>query len=513
MIAAVDYKDENGLVRFIRADVFDKRTLARAELKFVEYRKKGIVLNDDYEDDVWILSDDIETVKLRFVYDRKAFIGHAGQWIGCSYEDYVIYAKAFAALSLGSLVLPSIRLAVKVTRDLTGMDPEDVPYIREASTAAAFLSLIPDERSGLDEIRESIDEEKRKVSAKHPRHLRPFREYVEFNDAEEKLWAGLSDDKKIYYFPVRLWWTLTTILPLRPTEFLLIPEDCVSVKNGERVMAVRRTRLKKKLEKVTYSIDGDYEIRQYEIPEKLGGEIVWYQEKTSGMERKGVDTLFTTGDGTGFLSYDIMRARLDGFCEEAGFTGGRMHLGDTRHLAMVNLILSGGSPSVCRDLAGHENIDISSNYYANLSEIIRESIYDYCHRNSGSAFIDGRQFYPLSVPVSSVRVDGGWCAAPEMADGSIEACLKTFSDRGGIGDCRRCIHFYPDDPGIRLEMENEKKRQVDEDGEFLMLMIEQVRKGNGCEESIRQALGKLQNSSHDYENVLYRKYQEEILNG
>ena len=37
----------------------------------------------------------------------------------------------------------------------------------------------------------------------------------------------------------------------------------------------------------------------------------------------------------------------------------RINIGDTRHIAMINIVASGGKPSTAMMLAGHSNIDMS----------------------------------------------------------------------------------------------------------------------------------------------------------
>jgi hypothetical protein len=53
-------------------------------------------------------------------------------------------------------------------------------------------------------------------------------------------------------------------------------------------------------------------------------------------------------------------------------------------------------------------------------------------------------------------------------------------------------------------MREDFRKKVDEDGVFLMEMIEQVRRGNGAQEDIMSALLRLQNSSGAYRKVLER---------
>ena len=58
-------------------------------------------------------------------------------------------------------------------------------------------------------------------------------------------------------------------------------------------------------------------------------------------------------------------------------------------------------------------------------------------------------------------------------------------------------------------MKKNAKEKVDADGLFLMEVIEQVRKGNGAQEEIQQALLRLQNSSADYRSILIRDWEGE----
>lgn len=514
MLGAIDYEDGYGLIRFLEINELDEKTRGRAKEKFLAYQEKGVVQNQSYDDEIWTLKDELETVRLKFCYDRALFDQCAASWTGFGLEEYVELSKAFAALCLGNVVLPSIREAVKATRVMARVAYDELPRFLNPSPVNSFLSLLPKGNPRTEELMEMLDAEAAGKKKKRPRKLRPFRDYIRFHNAVMEFWGKADNAEKLYYFPVYLWWVLTTTLPLRPTEFLLTPRDCLELKNGADIITVRRTRLKKKTKGITYRLADDYEQHKYEIPGWMADEIRRYMEGTAGRNLAGAGLLFVPeGTHSRYFSYDAMRRRLAEFSAAAGFTGDRIHMGDTRHLAMINLILSGGSPSVCRELAGHEDISVSSNYYANLSGIVKEAVYDYSHRNTGGVYLAGRPFYPVAVPDDSVRVDDGWCCSTQTADGGIGDCIKTFSAGGGIGDCRRCPYYYPDHPGVRLELEHERQKAVDEDGAFLVQMIEQVRKGNGNEESIRAALSRLQNTSHDYGTLLYRRYREEYRDG
>lgn len=47
-----------------------------------------------------------------------------------------------------------------------------------------------------------------------------------------------------------------------------------------------------------------------------------------------------------------------------------LHLGDTRHIALINLIAEGATPMVAMMLAGHDNPEMSAHYYSNIAQLI-----------------------------------------------------------------------------------------------------------------------------------------------
>ena len=79
---------------------------------------------------------------------------------------------------------------------------------------------------------------------------------------------------------------------------------------------------------------------------------------------------------------------------------------------------------------------------------------------------------------------------------------------GKIGDCLTCRHFYADRKGLQIKIEKEAKKAVDDDGIYLMQMIELLRKSLGYEEDIDEALLRIRGSADRYGRLLARKYRE-----
>ena len=234
-------------------------------------------------------------------------------------------------------------------------------------------------------------------------------------------WDKAGTEEKRFFFPVYFWWNLTAILPLRPTEFLLTPLDCIMEHEGKYLLTIRRTRMKKG-ERHGYKISEDYELCSYEITAELYTAISQYRTLISKEDRPAIGTLLIPERNvpSGYFSLHQMRRRLKAFCREVLHDGSYpIHLGDTRHLAMVNLILSGGSPVVCRELAGHEDIDISSHYYSNMSMVVESIVTSRFRGWDPSSALDGQKRYYLSLPEKRFRVENGWCDHLPVAAGDV----------------------------------------------------------------------------------------------
>ena len=502
-------EEYDSYVRYLEVRKLNAEEIARAERTFAEYQNRGVISEGAFQDDVWSLTDEVRTRRLHFHIEPEEYRKGAGSWAGCSRKEFTLCLKAYAAFGLGKRVLAQIYETVRELKLLAGMDLESAFCVKNPRLALDFLSLLPGESAGRDMVMEHL-EERPLVSAwkaRSQRRLDDFRNYLQFDRKLREYWANADKESRRRYFPVYLWWNLTAVLPLRPTEFLLTPADALAKVNGKYVLSVRRTLMKKKgKRKVSYRIESDYEINRYEIPDALGAEIERYQPLNGES-----DTLFPSNQrNRKRLSYVQLKALLYQFlAEELHEDCVSIRLGDTRHLAMINLMLSGGSPTVCKALAGHEDIAVSAHYYSNLSSIIESSVYERFRGDSQEAALEGRMYFPLSLPGERVRIQDGWCDYPAVMNGDVRECLKNCAHSGDVGDCVNCVHFYPERKGLRLKITDERKRAVDESAAFLMQMIEQVRQGKQMKESIASAMARLQDNSRRYANALRRKLETE----
>jgi hypothetical protein len=501
----------------------DDVAVAHARKIFADYRGRGVILDGSFDDSVWKLSNEALNVTLPLL-SFESDDNSDYDWLGIAADKYTECVKTYISLKLGDLALPTLRMLVKVLASLPNMTAGDAASLtKNAAHIAEFLSLLPGGTIERDLVEEALEERvqayRHSSGADSRRVLAAFENYLRFNEAISEYWETACGDAKLFYFPIYLWWNLTSILPLRPTEFLLTPRDCLD----GNVLTVRRTRLKGG-GKTVYRIAQDYELHRYEITPTLAGELREYIALTERMPPPRIDALFRLephysylGMGADHLDryycYHNMRTCLDMFFSDVlnarGHKIERIKFGDTRHLAMISLIISGGSPVICRELAGHADIGVSSHYYTNMSNLVEcVTIGRFRKARGGGAEFVGEPRYPLKRPDHMLRLTDGWCDAPSVKDGDVGECVKAADDQGRIGECSNCGHYWPDVPGIRARFFDESagKQRVDLDSTFLMRMVELVRRGIGHEEDITSAFLRLQHSCNRYSDCLTMKY-------
>lgn len=530
-MAITAYTETNGdYKRSVTIHEIDSENLYRAKAIFEDYKQRGVILNDSFDDPVWRLSSQVKNVGLTLLTFEDGYPKKVAGWIGCDYRCYQDCVKAYISFMLGEMGLSALQELSRLFNRIATMNSrEAIQSTANINHIAALLQIIPGGCEERDYVIQELEDRQERSTWKSgnckQRHIEDFKTYLRFHDVLSDFWKIADANQKLFYFPLYFWWNLTTILPLRPMEFLLTPRDCLKTRNSNNILTIRRTRLKGGFQKIGYRIDEDYELKEYAIHDALAHELRAYLDATAKMRATSIGTLFLQEphyhyfqSGThfydGYYSYVSMNTCLRYFYKEniePKYSDiSRIHLGDTRHLAMASLIISGGSPVICRELAGHSNIDISSHYYSNISYLVECATLERYRKTKGkSADLLGTLKYPVSTPKVMRKVGKGYCDAPSTQNGGIDECLKVLGKHGHIGDCACCGHYWPDEQGVRLEFYDEKvgKQQVDADSRYLMQMIELVRKGRGYTESIGSALLRLQRSSYHYGQCLWEKYE------
>lgn len=528
--------------------LFDRQIIKQAKEQFHDYHEKGIILTPNFGDNKWSTTNEYANVSFLFnvnEFQYKRFYEHL---LKLDYQSFIDYLKSFIVLSMNQHVLVSLQSFLRDIKRIIKETKQDVVAdvvgikIISPTLCLDFLSSLPnadnDEISQLLEQLDNVMTTNYELRPKKQRQLAQFQSYFLFNDILKEYWESpISNEERLFYYPLYLWWNITAIIPLRSREFLLTQRNCLSKKKGKYFLTLRRNNLKGKERTVSHKISEDYYQTTYEIPEKLALTIQNYLNLTQELTSTQLDTLFVTdshykrwerrtGINNRFLTYTNLSTILKYFFNEVisqrfgyqvHYINPLMHLedgeinfihiGDTRHIAMINLIAEGSSPVTAMLLAGQDNVTTSSHYFSNLSQFIECRSYQVYRKLTSSQVTyeisKSNQKYTLGKHFVTLG-NKGRCYSPRFANGDFTDCLSVISPHAELGACTSCP-FYRKAGKDYFSMDSTFKKRIDEEALIVDDAIKRVRIGKGHVEEIGEALLKLSAASHSYQEYLTAK--------
>lgn len=531
---------------------FDDVMVHRAKDYFHDYAEKGIILTPDFDAPKWQTTNEYANISFLFNINRFQYKRVYESLFGIEYETFVDYLKSFIVLSMDQHVLISlqsflrdIKRLVKETKQNIIEDVYDIKITSPTLCIDFFSSLPCYETLIMNQFLEQLDNLitiQYELKPRQQRQLAQFQSYFAFNDILKDYWEQqLPDEERLFYYPLYLWWQITAVVPLRPREFLLTQRDCLFEKNGKYYLTLRRNNLKGKEKGVSHKIAEDYYLTTYEIPEKLALIIKHYLGLTKDLASTKLDTLFVTdthykrwerktGINNRFLTYTNLNTILKYFFNEVvseryGYQVHYLnppsrlkdneinfiHIGDTRHVAMINLIAEGSSPVTAMLLAGHDNVATSSHYFSNLSQFIECRSYQVYRKltSSQTTYEISKTQRKYTVGKAYVQLDNkGRCYSPRYAQRDFSDCLKVISSHAELGACTSCP-FYRKVGKDYFTMDKTFKKSIDQEALLVDQAIKRVRQGKGHVEEIGEALLKLSAVSHSYQEYLTAKQANE----
>lgn len=527
---------------------FDDVMVHQAKDYFHDYVEKGIILTLDFEAYKWQTTNEYANISFLFNINRFQYKRVYESLFGIEYETFVDYLKSFIVLSMDQHVLISLQSFLRDIKRLVKETKqnilEDVYNIKITSPTLCidFFSSLPCyETLIMNQFLEQLDNLitiQYELKPRQQRQLAQFQSYFTFNDILKDYWEQqLPDEERLFYYPLYLWWQITAVVPLRPREFLLTQRDCLFEKNDKYYLTLRRNNLKGKEKGVSHKIAEDYYLTTYEIPEKLALTIQHYLDLTKGLASTKLDTLFVTethykrwerrtGINNRFLTYTNLNTILKYFFNEVvseryGYQVHYLnppnrlkdneinfiHIGDTRHIAMINLIAEGSSPVTAMLLAGHDNVMTSSHYFSNLSQFIECRSYQVYRKLTSSQTTHEISKTQRKYTIGKAYVElnnKGRCYSPRYAQSDFSDCLKVISSHAELGACTSCP-FYRKAGKDYFSMDKSFKKSVDQEAMLVDQAIKRVRQGKGHVEEIGEALLKLSTVSHSYQEYLAAK--------
>lgn len=213
-----------------------------------------------------------------------------------------------------------------------------------------------------------------------------------------------KNDLATYYMPILLWWKITNVIPMRPSEFARkIPRDCLIQKDGSWYLKVNRTKLrdyktkdKRRLPVLTeFQISDDIAnmIQEYIELTKDYGESETLISYSAYVELRRV--LYNNNHITKYYSQSLGAKQfpknfsiivfayiLRNFYKyvilgmyNVDLTNDMVKLGDTRHFAILSLVIQGYSRIEVALMSGHTTLQSQEHYYSNIEYYLDSEVY------------------------------------------------------------------------------------------------------------------------------------------
>ena len=186
-----------------------------------------------------------------------------------------------------------------------------------------------------------------------------------------------KSQKKILFYPILIWWKLTTIIPMRSTEFCIIKRNCLTQVDDKYFINI--TRIKTPISKST---SDDY-YTKIELNEDLFNLINEYITLTDHFGKS--ETLISYNslikvdysnqremqkNNKDFFNKNNLDKLLNRFYKEVIHNIYKINIlphqkltpNDTRHIAFISLMMQGISPIEIARLGGHKTIAAQYHY-------------------------------------------------------------------------------------------------------------------------------------------------------
>lgn len=383
-------KKLNGKVIISRERViYDDNNINKYLEYFQELKKKGIILTKDFSYNSWNLTwgydGVISNTTLDFPFEINSFFNNS---LKCFCIDKLrnknsignvnVILKAICNGLLASNMLNNDYLG-EFEDFLDGLADESIKRYLICVNLYNYIKYIDLQDS---QLYIDIINNYRVAPERNTRKLPEYKSILYFDYFINRFNKEyLSEEIRKKYLPIIFWWKLSAIIPMRPIEFIRLKKEGCFKKEGNYYITIKREKVfgfeKKAL--------GTKKIQTLEINEEifnLAQECI-NQLNNNGKYILSVEalaeykTVIFSKIKYELIDYHRFYILLDEFYSEVieaiyGFKSvkrkdlllvndnndnrilTRVLLGDTRHLAILNLVIQGYNPLTIKHIAGHE---------------------------------------------------------------------------------------------------------------------------------------------------------------
>lgn len=298
------------------------------------------------------------------------------------------------------------------------------------------------------------------------RSLPPYKDILLFSHYLNLYWKVWSDRDKMKYFPILIWWKITSVIPLRFGEFLSLSRNCLI--SGKDKYEIQLPRSKNEgpdalqvLDKVEINKELYTLINEYIDMTSTFGKTDTLLSYPAYRKSKNFSDIYATTINPKRFNKDSFNIVLREFYQEISLREKltilekeqykrlkeddlfysssnemvMMNPNDTRHHAICSLMLQGFNRLTIARLAGHKTVEAQFHYQKHLDSYAQSKVYELTIINGFSENLSfGDNVYQLLVDIRNrslqdpenlkfrKKVEIGYCTDENM-DCESENCL------------------------------------------------------------------------------------------
>lgn len=454
----------------IQTKISDKIDLSDCEDMFSELKKQGIIKNDSFSDNTWSCYYDLYETDMYFYFNIDV-----PQEIILSLKKYilvklylkknVVHVTYVAFGHVKDMILKTNILDIDVASYFKKyvLEKNDVLYLINCKEflqfctyprACEFYSMIKD-----------LSIKNNPISREIPN----YESILKYDSLIKDFIDTGNIDLRMKYCPILIWWMISTIIPLRPSEFVLIKRNCIYKEKDKCYIHIERIKSRADRKKHTIPI-----MTEFQIPEVLFGfinDFIDYANEIDGSgylisdkfykknlkrvtkDKKDKITLqkfnilfkkFEKEVVEGIYHYEIVAL---GTVEKDNQIE-RIRLGDTRHLAFMNMLMQGLNPLYIQRIGGHYTLEEQLSYCNHLDTFTSAKTYVLSKMLNNKNEVYYRNY--------SDNVDWGlkqtekellgtkFYQLPKVKDGAGRCTSTNFPTDCKCEECLFCEHFIPE---------------------------------------------------------------------
>lgn len=358
---------------------------------FEELKSQGIFENCNFEDIQWFSPDIIKNYSIELNFDldiypelRDALKAYTivriseGKAASTLYEEIrllkkmIVESSGFTKLEL---------LEIYLEDQITTFKAQGTRNIVVLKSFTSFYNL-PSEKK----IKAICN--KYPYSKVNTRSLPNFKHIIEFDSLMSDFINDCNKVEYVRFLSLIIWWGLTTILPMRPREFLLLKMDCLKYSDlSKSVYKIEVPRLKEKKKSQSDPILNDVLVIDEKIYKIINKAITTIRNLDINSDYIFSSDLMSKGyEGNRTKKNSILNVRDFGYIKKVFYKEiviGKYNKteiemiksGDTRHFAIINLCLQGFNMLSVAELAGHSELKTTYSYYSHAKHFAESHVY------------------------------------------------------------------------------------------------------------------------------------------